>query len=54
MCSHVRLLTVVKTCGEVQEKAIKELLEKVQVLEEGMKDFLPMELLRSAMKAWES
>ncbi|XVF09083.1 hypothetical protein REPUB_Repub07fG0060300 [Reevesia pubescens] len=30
-----------KTSGEAQEKAIKEVLEKLQVLEEGMKDFFP-------------
>ena len=35
------MLTVMKAAGEAQEKAIKELLEKLQVLEEGMKDFFP-------------
>ncbi|XVF54301.1 hypothetical protein PTKIN_Ptkin05aG0170200 [Pterospermum kingtungense] len=35
------MLTVMKSAGEAQEKAIKELLEKLQVLEEGMKGFFP-------------
>lgn len=35
------MLTVMKTAGETQEKAIKELSEKLQVLEEGMKGFFP-------------
>ncbi|XWS51124.1 hypothetical protein CRYUN_Cryun12cG0149800 [Craigia yunnanensis] len=35
------MLTVVKTDGEAQEKAIKELLGKLEVLEEGMKEFFP-------------
>ncbi|GLT43587.1 hypothetical protein SLA2020_321870 [Shorea laevis] len=33
------LFTVAKTEGEKQEKAIKELSEKLQLLEEGMKEF---------------
>ncbi|XVE54803.1 hypothetical protein DITRI_Ditri03aG0111500 [Diplodiscus trichospermus] len=32
------MLTAMKAAGEAQEKAIKELWEKLQVLEEGMKD----------------
>ncbi|EOY21833.1 Glutathione S-transferase tau 9, putative [Theobroma cacao] len=35
------LITVIKTDGEAQEKAIKELLEKLEVLGEGMKEFFP-------------
>ncbi|XVE56948.1 hypothetical protein DITRI_Ditri04bG0052000 [Diplodiscus trichospermus] len=35
------MFTVVKTDGEAQEKAVKELLEKLQVLEEGIKEFFP-------------
>ncbi|XWS37361.1 hypothetical protein CRYUN_Cryun19dG0036400 [Craigia yunnanensis] len=34
-------ITVIKTDGEAQEKAIKEVLEKLEVLEEGMKEFFP-------------
>ena len=30
-----------KTDGEAQEKAVKELHEKLQVLEEGLKNFFP-------------
>lgn len=35
------IFTVIKTDGETQEKAIKEVLEKLQVLEEGLKEFFP-------------
>ena len=35
------LYSVVKTGGEAQEKAAKELHEKLQVLEEGLKNFFP-------------
>ncbi|XP_022738309.1 glutathione S-transferase U9-like [Durio zibethinus] len=35
------MITVIKTDGEAQEKVIKEELEKLEVLEEGMKEFFP-------------
>ncbi|XWS51126.1 hypothetical protein CRYUN_Cryun12cG0150000 [Craigia yunnanensis] len=35
------MITVIKTDGEAQEKAIKEVLEKLEMLEEGMKEFFP-------------
>ncbi|OMO89779.1 hypothetical protein COLO4_19597 [Corchorus olitorius] len=35
------MLTMVKTDGERQEKAVKEMLEKLPVLEEGMKELFP-------------
>ncbi|OMO79177.1 hypothetical protein COLO4_24510 [Corchorus olitorius] len=38
---HETSFAVMTTCGEAQEKAIKELSEKLQVLEEGMKEFFP-------------
>ncbi|KAK8657684.1 hypothetical protein V6N13_035911 [Hibiscus sabdariffa] len=38
------MLTVMKTAGEAQEKAINQVLEKLQVLEEGMQEFYPNEV----------
>ena len=35
------MLVVLKTEGEVQEKAIEEIYGKMKVLENGMKDFFP-------------
>ena len=35
------MYTVTKTDGEAQEKAVKELLEKLEVLEDGIKEFFP-------------
>ena len=33
------MFTVIKTDGEAQEKAINEVLEKLQLLEERLKEF---------------
>ncbi|KAK8537580.1 hypothetical protein V6N13_096603 [Hibiscus sabdariffa] len=38
------MLTVMKTAGEAQEKAINQVSEKLQVLEEGMQEFYPNEV----------
>ncbi|XVE56947.1 hypothetical protein DITRI_Ditri04bG0051900 [Diplodiscus trichospermus] len=35
------LLTVFETDGETQEKGVRDMLEKLQVLEEGIKEFFP-------------
>ena len=35
------MYTVTKTDGQAQEKAVKELLEKLRVLEDGIKEFFP-------------